>query len=245
MANYPTHLIGGIVVGLFGSSISWYLGMISPFAIPVVALSGIFGGIAPDIDHDNSRPIRIIFNWATVIVPTLILWRFDSLSRQWDFASFVWIIIALAIYFPICWLFKKITVHRGIFHSIPAAFIFGLTIYILMGQRIDQIDLQLSLGITGTMGYLMHLVLDEAYSVDFNNKRIKRSFGTALSLYKKNKSINIFCYTLLLGLAAASYQDYNGHRPEVLFDRHVLGENVKPHKRPIPKLFQPRPKQQK
>ena len=34
--------------------------MISPFAIPVVALSGIFGGIAPDIDHDNSRPIRII-----------------------------------------------------------------------------------------------------------------------------------------------------------------------------------------
>ena len=44
MANYPTHLIGGIVVGLFGSSTSWYLGMISPFAIPVVALSGIFGG---------------------------------------------------------------------------------------------------------------------------------------------------------------------------------------------------------
>ena len=66
------------------------------------------------------------------------------------------------------------------------------------------------------MGYLMHLVLDEAYSVDFNNKRIKRSFGTALSLYKKNRFINIFCYTLLLGLAVASYQDYNGHRPEVL-----------------------------
>ena len=41
MANYPTHLIGGIVVGLFGSSTSWYLGMISPFAIPVVALSGV------------------------------------------------------------------------------------------------------------------------------------------------------------------------------------------------------------
>ena len=100
MANYPTHLIGGIVVGLFGSSISWYLGMISPFAIPVVALSGIFGGIAPDIDHDNSRPIRIIFNWATVIVPTLILWRFDSLSRQWDFAFFFLVFI-----FCIKWFF--------------------------------------------------------------------------------------------------------------------------------------------
>ena len=37
---------------VFGNDIS--------FAIPVVALSGIFGGIAPDIDHDNSRPIRII-----------------------------------------------------------------------------------------------------------------------------------------------------------------------------------------
>jgi membrane-bound metal-dependent hydrolase YbcI (DUF457 family) len=240
VANYPTHLAGGIVVGVFGALASWYLDMISPFGIPVVALSGIVGGIAPDIDHDNSRPIRIIFNWATVIIPTLLLWRFDSLTRQWDVASCIWIFVALAIYFPICWIFKKLTVHRGIFHSVPAALIFGLTIYILMGQRTDQIDLQISLGITGMMGYFIHLVLDEAYSVDFNNKRIKRSFGTAMSLYKKNKVVNVFSYVVLFVLCMISYHDYRGHRPEVLFDRHILGEKAPPQKRPIPRFLQDR-----
>ena len=130
----------------------------------------------------------------------------------------------------------KITV-RG-FHSIPAAFMLVLSMFwdrdgtnwpsTFFG---DYWNNRLSLS-SSWMGH----------TLCFNNKRIKRSFGTALSLFKKNRFINIFCYTLLLGLAAASYQDYNGHRPEVLFDRHVLGENTKPHKRPIPKLFQPRPK---
>ena len=237
MANYPTHLAGGIVVGVFGALSAWYLDMISLFGIPVVALSGIVGGIAPDIDHDNSRPIRIIFNWATVLVPTLVLWRFDSLTRQWDVASCIWICIAFLIYFPICWIFKKMTVHRGVFHSVPAALIFGLIIYIAMGQRTDQIDLQISLGITGMMGYFIHLMLDEAYSVDFNNKKIKRSFGTAMSLYKKNMGTTTLCYLILIVLGVISYNDYQGHRPEVLFDRHVLGEETPPQKRPTPKFL--------
>jgi hypothetical protein len=32
-------------------------------------------------------------------------------------------------------------------------------------------------------GYIVHLVLDEIYSVDVYNERIKASFGTALKLY--------------------------------------------------------------
>ena len=237
MANYPTHLAGGIIVGVFGASSAWYLDMISLYGIPVVVLSGMVGGIAPDIDHDNGRPIRIIFNWATVLAPTLILWRFDSLMRHWDIALCIWICIALLIYFPICWIFKKLTVHRGIFHSVPAALIFGLILYLAMGQRIHQIDLQISLGLTGMMGYFIHLMLDEAYSVDFNNKKIKRSFGTAMSLYKKNAITTILCYVILFVLGVLSYHDYQGHRPEVLYDRHVLGEDSPVQKRPIPKFL--------
>ena len=107
----------------------------------------------------------------------------------------------------------------------------------LMGQRTEQIDLQLSLGITGTMGYLMHLVLDEAYSVDFNNKRIKRSFGTALSLFKKNRFINIFLLYIAFGTYRSLIKITTDIDLRFLFDRHVLGENTKPHKRPIPKIF--------
>jgi hypothetical protein len=31
-------------------------------------------------------------------------------------------------------------------------------------------------------GFILHLLLDELYSVDFMNRRIKRSFGTALKV---------------------------------------------------------------
>jgi hypothetical protein len=36
------------------------------------------------------------------------------------------------------------------------------------------------------MGYVMHLVLDEIYSVDLTGARVKRSFGTALKLISAN-----------------------------------------------------------
>jgi len=32
-------------------------------------------------------------------------------------------------------------------------------------------------------GFIVHLLLDEVYSVDLSNRRMKKSFGTALKLY--------------------------------------------------------------
>ena len=37
-------------------------------------------------------------------------------------------------------------------------------------------------GLFVSVGYVMHLVLDEIYSVDLTGARVKRSFGTALKL---------------------------------------------------------------
>jgi hypothetical protein len=51
------------------------------------------------------------------------------------------------------------------------------------------------------LGFVLHLVLDELYSVDFMNTRIKRSFGTALKILdwkKREKSTALVIATLFV-----------------------------------------------
>jgi membrane-bound metal-dependent hydrolase YbcI (DUF457 family) len=237
MANYRTHLAGGIVAGMLGGCVAWSLGMVGPYGIPAVALSGVAGGIAPDVDHDHSRPTGILFTWASVLIPTMALWRIESLQSPWDRAASIWIGLALFVFFPGKALFKKLTRHRGIFHSVPAIGIFGTSVYLLFGREIEDISLQLAMGATGSLGYLTHLVLDEVWAVDFNGKLLptkKRSFGTALALRKKSIPATAAAYILLAGTLTVSVLDYRGDRPEVLYIRHVLGQKAPTHKRPVP-----------
>ncbi len=238
MANYPTHLKGGLASGIAGALMAWQLDMISGYGIPIVVLSGGVGGIAPDIDHDKSIPTRIIASWSALLLPSMLLWRVQPLQNPWDRATAIWIFLALFIYYPGSWLLKKISVHRGIFHSVPSAVIFGCLLYLIFGPEIDHIDLQIAMGFTGTCGYLSHLVLDEVYSVDFEGRRIKRSFGTAFTMWKNNIWTTSIAYLTLLILITLCYKDYNGTRPELLYKHHVLGEDFKPTTRPQPRFIQ-------
>ena len=74
---------------------------------------------------------------------------------------------------------KKITVHRGMIHSIPMAVLAGqLTFFAVTGTLEERILKASALAI----GFLSHLILDEVYSVDSTGAklRLKKSFGTAL-----------------------------------------------------------------
>ena len=46
-------------------------------------------------------------------------------------------------------------------------------------------------------GYLIHLILDEIYSVDITGRKIKKSFGSALKICSNDKKVNLFVYSLL------------------------------------------------
>lgn len=89
-------------------------------------------------------------------------------------------------------LFKATTIHRGILHSIPVIFIYAFTVY-LMFTKDNNFTSQgrLWIAIAAFGGAISHLILDEIYSVDFDGKavRIKRSFGTAFSFWKKKTPV--------------------------------------------------------
>jgi membrane-bound metal-dependent hydrolase YbcI (DUF457 family) len=110
-------------------------------------------------------------------------------------------------------LFTRLTVHRGMFHSIPALLIAGLVFY--LGYHSDQPRLRLFLAGGVMLGFLSHLVLDEIYSVDFMGLRLhlNKYAGSALKLTSKSLPATLATYLLLGLLAYLAWLDWNRSAP--------------------------------
>ena len=221
MADYQTHLTGGVLVGTAAALLAGGLGLATVAELPFIALVGVWGGLAPDLDSDNSRPTQIMTDYATLILPTAALWRIPWLHAEWARAVVAWLLLAALVRWPLMWTFKRFTEHRGMFHSIPAALIFGGLAFLLAGRRVDDVPLQTAAGISATAGYFTHLILDELWSVDFEGRRIKRSFGTALSLWSDSRAATAFTYVLLVVVGLLTWEGAGGHRPEGLWNESL------------------------
>jgi hypothetical protein len=80
-------------------------------------------------------------------------------------------------------IFHRLSVHRGIWHSLLAAFFCAFSTAVVYKTLLGRHEgVAWLAGGFLFIGYLTHLVLDEIYSVDVMDTRIKASFGTALKL---------------------------------------------------------------
>jgi hypothetical protein len=120
----------------------------------------------------------------------------------------VMIAIYLGIRHGLSSLLAKFTVHRGMYHSLPAMLIAGLAIYLAYGSPDRTLRGLLAVGVM--LGFLSHLVLDELYSVDFNGLRVqlKSSAGSAVKLFSTSFAATMFCYVILGLLASLAYLDW-------------------------------------
>ena len=161
-------------------------------------LCGI-SGMLPDLDSDSGIPIRESMGFAAGIVPMLLVDRFQSLNMPYDRL----VLITAALYFLIRFagasLLGRFTVHRGMFHSIPAALTFAGLAFLICGPASDVPVRYLKAGAV-FFGVMSHLVLDELYSIEWKGGkwRIKRSFGTAVKLWGKNNWANFSAYSKLI-----------------------------------------------
>lgn len=180
MADFRTHLgvaaAGGVVVVHGG----WQAGLWELWqALPLLALVTL-GGILPDIDADHSRAIRLIFN--LLAVPAVVA---SALLLQSRLTLGALLLACGGVYIGVRYLagslFARFTVHRGLWHSLLAALLCGLSTTLLSHRLFRQPDeLAWAHGVAVALGFVIHLLLDELYSVDLTGARIKRSFGTAL-----------------------------------------------------------------
>ncbi len=182
MANFKTHVVVAAAGSGLASTIFAGAGIAGADDLVTYGVLGTIGGMLPDIDSDESSPIKILFTALGLVGASL------AVSSQATTSSIVelWLVALVAyalIRYPAGEVFARYTVHRGIFHSLSAGAFFGLCAVNLShyGFGLDPLRAW-SAGFFLSLGYLIHLVLDEIFAVDLMNSRVKRSFGTAVKL---------------------------------------------------------------
>ena len=185
MANFSTHMGGPVAVGVVATSILTAADLMEPTLIGSAVGLTALGGLFPDVDSDNSDSIELVFSvmGLAVSMPLLAV----SLPKLGLLVSLLVMGLAyLFVRYGLIVPFRRFTVHRGIFHSVPmAAFtLAGITALIHYGLDVSAVQSWM-FGALFLLGFVTHLVLDELYSVDLANQRIKKSSGTALKLFRR------------------------------------------------------------
>jgi len=204
MANFNTHFAVGASVSAIISSSLLAMEVLEPNHAVVAFAIGTFGSLMPDIDSNSSKATGVGFTVVSLLITILFMFA------QAHIYSIVEMLIMggglfITLRFAFIEVFRKFSRHRGIFHSIPMALIWGLITTILM-YRFFGFDPLVAwiYGILMGLGYMVHLLLDEVYSVDLRNRRIKRSAGTAFKLFSVRNNMDalkyILLYSILVGL---------------------------------------------
>ncbi|SFV64357.1 hypothetical protein MNB_SV-9-1095 [hydrothermal vent metagenome] len=208
MANFNTHIIVGATISLVVSETLIAMEVLSPTLASVAFFLGTLGSLMPDIDSNHSKSIRVSFSMISILVTMLLI---SAKSKFYSLAELLIMSLVILgfIRFGIIKFFRLTAKHRGMFHSIPVAFIWGITTAIISNIFIGLTPLiSWIFGFMIIIGYLTHLVLDEIYSVDLVNKKIKKSFGTALKLVKTKTPIDkiqtLLIYIILILLIKIS-----------------------------------------
>lgn len=202
MANFNTHITVAAVASGLLSTLCLQVGFIGTSDALLLTLAGTIGGILPDVDLQRSYPSRIIFSLIGMIVA--FLWVFSTKNELAIVELWViGLIIYATIRYPIWMIFHKFTKHRGAFHSVIAAFAFAFFSTAISFNFYDKTAfVSWLIGLLVFYGFIIHLVLDELYSVDFTNRRIKRSFGTAMKIVDTKQWASS---GIIFGIAMGSY----------------------------------------
>jgi len=220
MAGFKTHITTSSLLGVGYTGVGLYLGLPIESSLIAGGLCGI-GGMLPDIDSDSGIPFRESMGFAAAIVPVLMLDRFREFRLNHEQMVLITGSMYLFVRFGIARLLARYTVHRGMFHSLPAALIFAGIAFLVSGCTDLQLRYFKATGIF--IGVMSHLLLDEIYAIEWarGRWRFKKSFGTAMKLWGKSGWANVSTYAKLIIVALMilgepMVMDRYGHRYEKL-----------------------------
>ena len=182
MANFPTHIAVGTIVSGGLATVTLAADVVAPENLIAVTMAGVLGSVLPDIDLKDSRPSRIMFSGLAVFFAFVVLF---TVAGKYSVAEMLimWFGTLVFVRYGAKTIFHKFSYHRGIWHSILAmvfsAFVTAAAYKHILGRHDGVAWLAAAFM---AAGFLTHLVLDELYSVDVGDVRIKQSFGTAVKL---------------------------------------------------------------
>jgi len=230
MAGFRTHIGTSCAFGVGYAALGVYARLPFDSALVAGGLCGV-AGMLPDIDSDSGVPLRETMGFAAAITPMMLVDRFQNLGLTYEQMVLAAASSYLLVRFGLARVLMRYTVHRGMFHSIPALLIFTGLAFLVCGST----DLQLRYFKAGgvALGVFSHLLLDEIYSVEWQGGRwrFKSSFGTALKLWSKSAWANVSTYgklgiVVLMILGEPMVMERYGQLSPVVVNNAALRERL-------------------
>jgi membrane-bound metal-dependent hydrolase YbcI (DUF457 family) len=216
MAGFRTHVTVssglGVAVGAAAVNPLGY----SPEAGFLAAAVTAVGGMLPDLDSDSGIPLRETFSLAAAVTPLVLLPRLHQINLSPEGIVAGCVIAYILVRYVGANTVRFLSVHRGMFHSIPAMLISGLAVYLAYDSPNRNVRILLAAGVM--LGFFSHLLLDELYSVDFNGLTLKLNqfAGSAIKFVSPSFTATLVCYLLLGSLLWLAYAEF-GHLPSEPF----------------------------
>lgn len=206
VADFRTHMTVSTSTGVLLAIAGNQAGMHWTTSLVAGGLCSV-SGMLPDLDSDSGRPLREATTLGAAVVPMLMVHRFQKFSLNHEEMVLAAALVYITIRFFLAEIFRRYTVHRGMWHSLPAAAIVGMFAFLVMSG--DDMSVRVFKTSAVVLGFLSHLILDELWSIDFRRGRytFKKSFGTAMKLWGNNRWANYVTYTKLAVISFLVYQD--------------------------------------
>lgn len=195
MADFKTHVTFSSCIGAGYAVVGAACGFDLATSLVAGGLCGV-AGMLPDVDSDSGVPRRESLGFAAAIVPMLLIDRF----KQFDLSHDQMVLLAAGLYFGIRFtlanLIGRWSVHRGMWHSIPAILIFTGIAFLISGPSDAEVFVRYFKAAAVGLGSFSHLLLDEIYSVDTRGvvPKFKKSFGSAIKFFGKKPMANFSVY---------------------------------------------------
>lgn len=201
MANFRTHIATSTVLG-FGYAGA---GLAAGAPVESTLLAGglcSVSGMLPDIDSGSGIPLRETMAFTAAVIPLLLIDRMQHMGLSYESMVLAGGSLYVFIRFGVARMLSRYTVHRGMFHSIPAALVFAGLAFLICGC--SNLSLRYYKAGAIFIGYMSHLILDEIYAVESHRGRLrfKKSFGTAMKVWGNDMWGNISVYAKLVLIGA-------------------------------------------
>jgi hypothetical protein len=231
VAEFKTHLTVSSLCSSAAATLLLAASLATPEEVLLFFVMGVVGGLLPDIDSDSSLPVRLLFTFIATVISFLIM--FDQRADNSALELFsIWLGSFLAIKFVFFSMFTRITVHRGMIHSIPAGLFFCFfTTLILYHFFTFSLPIVWMAGVFVLGGFILHLLLDELISLNVSGRQPKKSSGTAFkfgSARDLHSTLAVYAVTALLFAATPDYTPFvrTYFSPKSFLTLHVVPEGV-------------------
>ncbi|MGB5866627.1 MAG: hypothetical protein WBG69_02025 [Arcobacteraceae bacterium] len=198
MASFAQHINTAVVISGISIAPLYSSSLIDLNQALALLFFGMIGGVLPDMDLENSKPIQITSGILSIFIPLLaILTLLQSLSISK--MLFIWFLASLFLHFILFKILLNNTVHRGVIHTIPMGIVLAQVLMICFHHFLEYEELfSILCGLFLFMGFIIHLLLDELISLNAFGMSFKKSLGSAFKFYDTNNVVGTLILYILV-----------------------------------------------